>query len=264
MVTLLQLAQYMYMKLYPHPFHFSKEIATKMMNLPLYEDMCPNLIHTFNNSLVYNSVSSSSKDLYTKLEENKSWQSKVSFIMFARLGVHFHVSWIFSERLSRVSLILLSCIFHMKSKFWNFKWLRSLPWFVRWMLNTTERPLQVLFKMFSKEILDEAFSFTSYNTEYYDLILKLAGHYPHSTVLHLVDEDPTTAKSQYGSARKVNLSNLVIGSLKLDHMFASKLVQSPDFFRYQFIGMHYEGIFNFQFIKYNDIQLPHSFICDEL
>ena len=153
-------------------------------------------------------------------------------------------------------LVLLLCIFHMKSKFGDLKGLRSLIWFLvylHWMLKmlTLERLLQVLFKMLSKEIPDEAFSFTSYNTEYYDLILKLAGHYPHSTVLHLMDEDPTTAKSQYESARKANLSNLVIGSLKLDHMFASKLVQSPDFFRYQFIGMHYDGIFNFQFIKYN-------------
>lgn len=70
-----------------------------------------------------------------------------------------------------------------------------------------------------------------------DLLLSLASKYQKSTFVNLMDSEEV-AESLYEEVKKRNLSNLVITALPdgVDDSFTLKLVESPEFLRYQFIG----------------------------
>ena len=108
------------------------------------------------------------------------------------------------------------------------------------------------------------FSFASYNAKDFTSILKLSGKYRNSTFVHLVHDNEKQAKQQHAEAKSINVSNLVVASLTLDHTFSEKLMNCPDFFRYQLIGtkrrtqLHNSPIKLYQMA--NEIQLIILFV----
>ena len=95
---------------------------------------------------------------------------------------------------------------------------------------------QALLKLLAKELKEKSFSFVSYNTKNFANILKLSVQYNSSTFVHLVNNNRKMAEQQLREAKSKNISSLVVASLNLDPVFSKKLMNCPDFLRYQFIG----------------------------
>ncbi len=91
--------------------------------------------------------------------------------------------------------------------------------------------------MLVKEIDGSMFSFLDYNGWQGAVISSLAHKYHNSTFVAMVDNDAHKAAQLYDKVKTEQLTNLVVTNLTVDHKFTSKLVESPEFFRYQYIGM---------------------------
>ena len=74
-------------------------------------------------------------------------------------------------------------------------------------------------------------------------MFKLAGRYNRSTFVQLVHNNKNVATSQFREAKSMNLSNLAVASLNIDAGFGKKLMNCPDFLRYQFIGIRNVSLF---------------------
>ncbi|XP_064605152.1 uncharacterized protein LOC135470257 isoform X3 [Liolophura sinensis] len=94
---------------------------------------------------------------------------------------------------------------------------------------------QFLLQMFSSELGPEPFSFMEYNSRKGLLISSLTAKYRNSTFVSL-QEEKTLAEQLYKELKAENLHNVAICVLDINRDFTQKMVKSPDFLRYQFIG----------------------------
>ncbi|XP_006822754.2 uncharacterized protein LOC102804265, partial [Saccoglossus kowalevskii] len=71
-----------------------------------------------------------------------------------------------------------------------------------------------------------------------DLLLSLASKYKNSTFINLMD-NVEGAEKLYKRVKQMNLTNLLVAALPdtVDDTLTHKLVESPEFFRYQFIDL---------------------------
>ncbi|XP_013403378.1 uncharacterized protein LOC106168754 [Lingula anatina] len=95
---------------------------------------------------------------------------------------------------------------------------------------------QAAVSVLGNEIYTQPFSFMEYKSMEGEMIKLLAKHYKNSTFISLHSE-LEEAEKLYQETWKMNVTNIVITSLAVDQDFTTKLLQSPDFLRYQYFGV---------------------------
>ena len=68
------------------------------------------------------------------------------------------------------------------------------------------------------------------------MTLTLAAKHPNCTFLAMVDSDPAQSLDLYSRVKEAELHHVAVVNVTLEDTVTSKLVESPEFFRYQLIG----------------------------
>ena len=95
---------------------------------------------------------------------------------------------------------------------------------------------QDLVTLLRGQLESKAFSFLDYGS-YQSLVpLALASKYTNSTFVTLIDNDPSLAEKLHQSIQTRNLKNVALTNITIDASIVNKLVESPEFLRYQLLG----------------------------
>ncbi|XP_070556270.1 uncharacterized protein [Ptychodera flava] len=103
---------------------------------------------------------------------------------------------------------------------------------------TEQMERKALLQLIHQQLDQNPFSFMQYNSRDDDILLTLASKYPNSTFISMLDNSED-AEDIFQKVKSRNLSNTLVTALVtgIDESFAWKLVESPEFLRYQFIDI---------------------------
>ncbi|XP_072025931.1 uncharacterized protein [Amphiura filiformis] len=97
--------------------------------------------------------------------------------------------------------------------------------------------IKAIMGLLSSQLDSEPFSFLEYGSGKGSLSIALAAKYTNSTIISMAD-DAADAESHLKEVKRLGLWNNAITESRLDEEFSTKLVESPDFLHYQFIGLY--------------------------